>query len=109
MALQSRNWHAWLNAMPGHPKSLHVAGDVVVANPGVEAVLTMREPQGINPAILMLDLHLVQKPGMWPQVLAVANARYDRVLPPGAPKYTAVEVLHNNERVAYIEPIPEIV
>ena len=34
MALQSRNWHAWLNAMPGHPKSLHVLGDVVVANPG---------------------------------------------------------------------------
>ena len=32
-----------------------------------------------------------------------------QVLPPGAPKYTAVEVLHNNERVAYIEPIPEIV
>ena len=65
----------------------------------------MREPQGINPAILMLDLHLVQKPGMWPQVLAVAHARYDRVLPPGAPPYKSVEVLHNNERVAFIEHI----
>ena len=52
----------------------------------------MREPQGINPAILMLDLHLVQKPGMWPQVLAVAHARYDRYCR-RARRHKSVEVL----------------
>ncbi len=108
MTVATRNWHAWLNTMPPKPDDLHVAGDVVVGNPGVEAILTMRDPQGINPTILLLDLHLVQKPGDWIQVVSVAPARYTRVLPPNSPNYQAVDIFHEGRLIAKIEDIPVV-
>lgn len=99
-----RKWHAWLNTMPPKPDDLSVVGDVVVPNPGVVPQLTMREPQGINPGVLMLDLNLVQQPGMWPQVITCVQVRFDRVLPDKVP-YTAVEVFQDGERVAFIDQI----
>ncbi|MBV4458731.1 hypothetical protein KVG96_12285 [Pseudomonas sp. COR58] len=108
MNTSSKNWHAWLNAMPPKPDSFHVVGDVEVANPGVKAILTMRAPQGINPGILMLDLHLIQEPGIWPQMMVCTQARYDRVMPPGSPNYSAVDVYQHGERIAYIDNIPVI-
>lgn len=59
MTLESKAWHAWLNTMPPKPDDFHVAGDVIVGNPGILPQLTMREPQGINPTTLVLDLHLI--------------------------------------------------
>ncbi|MFT7515984.1 MAG: hypothetical protein ACI9QL_005220, partial [Candidatus Omnitrophota bacterium] len=56
----TQNWCAWLNTMPPNPDDFHVKGEVQVANPGVDAILRKREPQGVNPAILLLDQHLVQ-------------------------------------------------
>jgi len=100
-----RNWHAWLDTMPPKPNTLHVAGDVVVGNPGVHAVLSMREPQGINPTILILDLHLVQQPGNWPQVVSCASAKFERIISPGSGPYTAIDIYHDDERVALIDDI----
>ncbi|MGE8175007.1 hypothetical protein [Pseudomonas fluorescens] len=108
MSISSKDWHAWLNAMPPKPDDFHVVGDVEVANPGIEAYLTMRAPQGFNPSILMLDLHLIQRPGNWAQMLSTAQARYDRVMPPSAPHYTAVDIYQNGERLAYIDYIPTV-
>jgi hypothetical protein len=90
--MQTRNWYAWLNKMPPGPNSLHVVGEVFVGNPGMQAELTIKEPQGINPAILLLDLHVTQRPGMWPQVMTWVQARFDKVIVPGSPNYTDVEV-----------------
>ena len=75
---RTRNWYAWLDLMPPTPETLRVNGEVYVANPGIEALLVPTEPQGINPRILMLDLLLCQKPGMWPQVFVWAQAKYER-------------------------------
>ncbi|QQZ39767.1 hypothetical protein IF690_17085 [Pseudomonas sp. SK3(2021)] len=108
MTTKCTNWHAWLNAMPPKPDELHVVGDVEVANPGVEAYLTMRTPQGINPTILLLDLHLVQRPGQWIQQLSCAQVRFTRVMPPNSPRYTAIEIFYNGERIKFIEDIPVI-
>ncbi|WP_347906009.1 hypothetical protein [Pseudomonas purpurea] len=108
MTTNCKNWHAWLNAMPPKPDNLHVVGDVEVANPGIKAYLTMRVPQGINPSILMLDLHLFQQPGVWPQVLSCIQVKYDRVMPPNSVHYSAVDVYQNNEQIAYIDYIPTI-
>lgn len=91
--------------MPPKPDTLHVTGDVVVRNPGVNAVLTMREPQGFNPAILILDLHLVQLPGMWPQVVSCTTAKFDRHLTPGNRPYSTIEIHLDNERIAFIDDI----
>lgn len=105
MTTQCRDWHAWLNTMPPKPDDLHVVGDVLVSNPGVQPTLTMREPQGINPAILLLDLNLVQQPGMWPQILTCASARFNRVMPPKSPNYQAVEIYSQGQQIALIDTI----
>jgi len=89
--------------MPPPPDELHVVGQVVVANPGVDVELVEKVPQGINPSILMLDLHRHQRPGMWPQVLAVKPVRYDRVLPPRHPHYTYVDVFENGKRIQHLK------
>lgn len=107
MATQCRDWHAWLNTMPPKPDEFHVAGDVLVSNPGVQPILTIREPQStsINPTILILDLNLVQQPGMWPQLMTCAPVRLDRVMPPKAESYQAVEIYSQGEKIAFIDNI----
>jgi hypothetical protein len=100
--MQTKNWHAWINTMPPGPARLHVVGDVEVGNPGIDPVLTEKVPQGINPAILLLDLHLVQQPGVWPQVVTCKQARFDKVLAPGAARYTEVEVFAGSQSIAKI-------
>jgi len=104
MTTKNKDWHAWLNTMPPRPDTLHVVGDVMVANPGVTPVLTMREPQGINPNILILDLQLVQQPGMWPQVVTSVQARFDRVIVKQS-SYTSVDVYLNGSKVTSIDHI----
>ncbi|MHB9363552.1 hypothetical protein [Mesorhizobium sp. LNJC403B00] len=100
--MNTRNWYAWINTMPPKPDDLHVIGEVYVGNPGVEAFLVVREPQGINPKILLLDLHLVQRPGMWPQMMTWIQARYDSVIRPGGQEYTGIEIFAESKVTAKI-------
>ena len=65
--METRNWYAWINTMPPKPDDFHIIGEVFVGNPGVEALLTPKQPQGINPRIFLLDLHLIQKPECGPK------------------------------------------
>jgi len=97
---QNRDWYAWIDVMPPPPNHFHVVGEVFVANPGVEAVVAVKEPQGTNPAILLLDLHLTQKPGMWPQVMTWIQARYDKTLTPVGPRYAEVQVFGSDGLLA---------
>lgn len=71
------DWTAWINKMPPPPDSLHVVGSVLAMNMGQTASLTRAVPQGINPAILILDLKMVQKPGIWPQAVVPRLVRFD--------------------------------
>ena len=57
--METKNWSTWINLMPPKPDDFHVVGEVFVANPGIETLLCVKEPQGINPNILLLDLHLI--------------------------------------------------
>lgn len=77
---ETQNWYSWNNKMPPPPDDFHVVGEVVVPNPGVQVQLVERSPQGINPAILLMDLVLFQLPGQWPQILTTKQVRYDKVL-----------------------------
>ena len=84
------DWSAWIDKMPPPPDALHVRGQVAVPNPGVDVFLYKKQPQGINPGILLLDLVLVQRPGIWPQVVTLKPAAYEEV---GRNlSYTTVEV-----------------
>lgn len=90
-ATRSGGWKAWVNTMPPPPDDIHVVGELLVPNPGVDAVLSKAVPQGFNPDILVLNLTFFQKPGFWPQMVSWAQARYDAVLLGDAP--TEVQVL----------------
>jgi hypothetical protein len=89
----TRAWYAWNDLMPPTPDFVHVVGEVRVPNPGVEAQLTYREPQGFNPSILLLDLRLHQRPGIWPQMITWKPARYDAVL--GGIKYSRAVIFYD--------------
>jgi hypothetical protein len=76
--IETSGWFAWANLMPGSQRSFHVIGTVLLPTPGYEAKLEVASPQGINPRDLILDLHLVKKPGIWPQHVTPVLVRYDR-------------------------------
>lgn len=95
---ETRNWYAWLNVMPPKPDDFHVVGEVRVGNPGIYALLRKKEPQGINPAILLLDLFLIQKSGIWSQVITWVPARYDDIIT--SDRYTEVNIFCHDEVIA---------
>lgn len=65
------------NLMPPGPFHFYVRAKVEVPTPGYTASLKKAVPQGINPAILILDVVTKKKPGIWPQVITVVDANYD--------------------------------
>ena len=101
--MKTTGWYAWVDQMPPEPDDLRIFGEVCVVNPGIQALLYSREPQGINPNILLLDLYLFQQPGQWPEVATWVQARYDKVLPPNDPRYTSVEIFHDGASIARIK------
>ncbi len=103
--IDSQDWYAWINFMPPPPEEFHVVGEVYVPNPGVDPLLTPRRPQGINPSILLMDLYLYQKPGVWPQVLVWKQVRYDKVV--RGKRYTQVQVFCGDQVIAEL-PVEEI-
>lgn len=103
--MNTRNWYAWLNLMPPRPDDFHVVGEVEVGNPGVLAELHERVPQGPVPTTLQLDLHLMQRPGPWPQTVTWTQCRYDRVVLPGMGAWKLVEIFHDGEAIAWIDVV----
>lgn len=85
-------WAAWVNRMPPGPPSLHVSGTLHMPHPGFEATLMPKSPQGFNPAILMMDLHVKELDGMWPQVLTDLPVNY--VEDPYDGRYTQVHIFY---------------
>ena len=96
--IATRDWYAWNNTMPPKPDEFLVVGEVQVPNPGVDVVLVPRNPQGINPKILLLDIHLHQRPGIWPQLVVWKPARYDKV----NANYESVQVFCGNDVIVTI-------
>jgi len=54
--ITSSDWKAWHDFMPGSQPTLHVKGTVTVPTSGYTAKLQPATPQGINPAIYLIDL-----------------------------------------------------
>lgn len=98
--IQTRDWYAWINLMPPPPDEFHVVGEVYVPNPGVDPFLTPKNPQGINPEILLLDLYLIQRPGIWPRVFVWKQARYDKIV--RETRYKQVQIFCDDQLIADI-------
>ncbi|MDJ0627540.1 MAG: hypothetical protein QNJ44_04700 [Rhodobacter sp.] len=98
---ETRDWYAWIDTMPPGPNMLYVVGEAWAPNPGVEGFLVPSNPQGINPRILLLDIHFYQRPGIWPQVMTWIPVRYQR--PVSGPKaYSDVTILCEGDPIAQI-------
>ena len=102
---KTKDWYAWLNLMPPTPDELYVSGEVYVSNPGIDPVLVFKEPQGINPRILLLDLLLCQRPGIWPPVFVWKQARYHKV--GRTLRYDTVQIFCGGDIIATI-PVEDI-
>lgn len=88
-----RNFSAIQDVPPQKTLFLSVEGEVWVGNPGIEATLSYAEPQGMNPAILLLRLDLLQRPGFWPQVMTWKPAAYRTMLREHG-QYRQVQIVH---------------
>ena len=94
----TRDWYAWNNTMPPKPDQFHLVGEVQVPNPGVDVVLLPRITQGFNPRILLMEIHLHQRPGIWPQFVVWKPVSYSKV----NGDYDSVQVFHGNDLVVDI-------
>ena len=106
--METKDWYAWVNLMPPKPDDFHVIGEILVGNPGIQAQLSVKEPQGINPNILLLDLHLVQQPGLWPQVMTWVQVRYDKILTPRSPRFEQVDIFFDGTSIGPLISVDEV-
>lgn len=83
------------NLQPPGPFHFYVRAIVEVPTPGYTASLKKAVPQGINPAILLLNVVTKKKPGIWPQIVTDVEANYDDHKYRG--KYKQVTVLYGNQ------------
>ncbi len=69
-------WKAVQDLMPPGPFPLTVKGTCDMPTPGYRLSLERAVPQGINPAILILELVTTPPPGIVPQVVTPAHVEY---------------------------------
>ncbi|HYG33995.1 MAG TPA: hypothetical protein VEC99_04380 [Clostridia bacterium] len=89
-------WTAVHDFMPPGPAKLRVKGVIMMPTPGYRLNLTRATPQGINPAILLLNLDITPPTGIQPQVLTPTPVAYE-------------EQSNERYRSVQIEPIHELV
>jgi len=88
------DWSATLFFDPDGPDKLEVNGQCTFPTPGYKVHLQRKEPQGINPKILLLEKNVTPPTGIEPQQVVTVpvcyvehtTVRYDEVdiLPDGA-------------------------
>lgn len=98
--VESKDWYAWHDHTLPPLRFLNAQGWIYVANPGVEPVLVLAEPQGINDRIVLLDLLLKQEPGFWAQVFVWKQAKLHAVW---MNEVDQVVVRHAGKELAVIE------
>lgn len=75
MEVSCSNWEAWYDRMPGNEPTLHVVGTCTIPG-GYSVRLERAEPQGINPAILLLNLIVKEPTESAPPMSGKEEVRY---------------------------------
>lgn len=106
--LDSRDWSAWINRMPGPDArpTLHVTGKVDLPNPGYS--VTVRDgpaDRSANP-VQQIIIETSQRGGMHPQVVTTAEVNF--LGPVIAPSYRAIRVMCGGRQLAEITDIPDV-
>ncbi len=71
-------WKAWHDRMPPGPATLHVAGQCTFPTHGYKVTLKEAVPQGINPAILLLDRIVRAPTGPVIQIPQTVEVRFSK-------------------------------
>lgn len=78
MAWECDEWEALHDRMPGKPPTVHVTGACTFPTSGFKAELRYHEPQGINPADLLLDLLVTEPTGPVNEVMTRVEVEFRR-------------------------------
>jgi len=106
--LDSRDWSAWINRMPGPDArpTLHVTGKVDLPHSGYSvAVRDGPADRSANP-VQQIIIETSLRSGMHPQVVTTAEVNF--VGPVIAPSYRAIRVMCGGRQLAEITDIPDV-
>jgi hypothetical protein len=101
-APNTRNWKA--NELPdfiGRRYQIHVSGDVQVTATNRTPKLSYRNPQGINPRILMLNLTIVSSGGFGGQIVFYKSVQYAKTT--SGNQYDEVDILYRGKVIQRIK------
>jgi hypothetical protein len=98
------SWEAILDLMPGPQRkpTLRVTGKCTFPTPGYTVTLVRHVPQGINPAILLLDKIVTPPTGVVPQVITTIDVT--PYVEQTEQRFTDVTILPDNTTV----PVKEV-
>lgn len=82
-------WSAVQDFMPPGPPTLRVRGVCTMPTPGYRLTLTRAEPQGFNPAVLLLEMEVEPPADPVIQVLTPTPVEYEEE---GDQRYTDVQI-----------------
>lgn len=104
--IESREWAAWVNAMPGPgaSKELIVTGQLVLATPGYTVTLTAGIADRSATPVQQLVLTAAPPSGMVPQVLTTQGVRYQG--PAISMQYRAVRIMCGGQMLSEIADVP---
>lgn len=95
------DWSAVHDFMPPRPARLTVTGQCTFPTPGYKVSLKRKVPQGINPAILILEKVVVAPTGIVPQLVTKVPVQYSETTDQ---RYTDVQVIPDNAKI----PVKEV-
>lgn len=95
-------WSAVQDFMPPRPPRLRVRGVCTMPTPGYRLHLTRSEPQGTDPEILLLDLHV--EPPSGPVIQVLTPTPVDEYTEEGSRRFTEVQIMPQGTRVP-VEPV----
>lgn len=104
--IESRDWAAWVNAMPGPAatKELIVTGQVTLPTPGYAVTLTAGMADRSATPVQQLVLTATAPTGMVPQVLTTQAVRYQG--PAISMNYRAIRIMCGGTMLTEITDVP---
>jgi len=103
--IESSNWNAWINSMPGPgaQRTLHVTGQITLPTPGYTVALREGPADRSAVPVQQLILDLTPPSGMVSQVIVTQEIAYQG--PAIAQQYRAVRVMCAGTQLAEITEI----
>lgn len=99
---KTSNWKAVEDRQPPGVR-LRVTGTVETTRSNQDPQLTKADPQGANPAILLLDLTIETSGDVGSDVMGKRNVEYREDIRAG--QYTSVEIRFEGQTIEVIDPI----